>query len=79
MEFVEDACEITKSSYAEKHGEWVTQLRNLVQAFHRQGLVHGDLRSRSIICDGQRIMLVGFDLSGKLGSATYPVSSLTQI
>ncbi|KAH0830118.1 hypothetical protein J3R83DRAFT_1456 [Lanmaoa asiatica] len=76
MEFVESACQITQSPYVEKHREWMKQLRELVQSFHDQNLVHGDLRGPNIICDGNRIMIIDFDWAGTMGEVSYPICQL---
>ncbi|KAI6098355.1 hypothetical protein EDD17DRAFT_226114 [Pisolithus thermaeus] len=70
MEFVECAIPIPASPYTEKYREWVTQLRKLVEFFHAEGLVHGDLRYPNIICDQDRVMLIGFKWGGKEGETT---------
>ncbi|KAI6101103.1 hypothetical protein EDD16DRAFT_1495634, partial [Pisolithus croceorrhizus] len=72
MEFVRSAFPISQSPYVERHLEWAEQLLELVQSFHAEGLVHGDLRASNIICDGNRVMLIDFDWSGKEGEASYP-------
>ena len=51
---------------------WKDQLRTLVNNFHDQGLLHGDLRSPNIACEGQSVMLFDFDWGGKEGEACYP-------
>ncbi|KAI6136227.1 hypothetical protein F5141DRAFT_1288041 [Pisolithus sp. B1] len=72
MEFVRSAFPISHSPYVEKHREWVDKLRKLVESFHAEGFVHGDLRAPNIICDGNRVMLIDFDWGGKEGEVSYP-------
>jgi len=47
-------------------------LLELVQAFHNQGFVHGDLRDANIICAEDIMMLIDFDWAGREGKVTYP-------
>jgi hypothetical protein len=53
------------------------QLRELVNGFHEQGLVHGDLRDANILSDGrEQFWLIDFDWGGKDGEVEYPTSDL---
>ncbi|KAH0836381.1 hypothetical protein J3R83DRAFT_7959 [Lanmaoa asiatica] len=62
MEFAESAFAISGSPYVEKkHKEWVERLQNLVDSFHAQDLVHGDLRSPNIICDENNVIVIDLD------------------
>lgn len=72
MEFVRSAFPISYSPYVEKHREWVDKLRKLVESFHAEGFVHGDLRAPNIICGGNRVMVIDFDWGGKEGEVSYP-------
>ncbi|KAH8999519.1 hypothetical protein EDB92DRAFT_1941159 [Lactarius akahatsu] len=56
--------------------QWTHDLRTLVDSFHEQGLVHGDLRQPNMICHGERIMLIDFDWGGRVGEASYPHARL---
>ncbi|KAF8339189.1 uncharacterized protein EI90DRAFT_2908180 [Cantharellus anzutake] len=56
--------------------QWIADLQALMQAFHDDGLVHGDLREPNILCDGEKLMLIDFDWGGKLGQACYPDAPL---
>lgn len=76
MEFVQSAFPISHSPYINKHHEWAEQLQKLVESFHAEGLVHGDLRAPNIICDADRVMLIDFDWGGKEGEVSYPRSPL---
>lgn len=53
---------------------WTHGLRNIVAAFHGEGLVHGDLRplNHLRVKGSDRIVLLDFDWGGKLGEASYP-------
>ncbi|KAI6113728.1 hypothetical protein EDD16DRAFT_1864824, partial [Pisolithus croceorrhizus] len=72
MEYVASAFPISVSPYTEKHREWATRLRKLVESFRAEGLVHGDLRYSNIVCDQDRVMLIDFDWGGKEGEVSYP-------
>jgi tRNA A-37 threonylcarbamoyl transferase component Bud32 len=53
-------------------------LRQLVDVFHAEGLVHGDLWSPNILCNGDRLMLLNFDWEKRKGRCFAWMSSLTQ-
>jgi len=73
MEFVASAVPITKSTQVAIHCErWAKELLDLVQALHKIGFVHGDLRDANIICVGDIMMLIDFDWAGREGNAEYP-------
>ena len=57
--------------------QWIADLTDLVQAFHKIDLVHGDLREPNILCNGDKVMLIDFDWGGKEGEAIYPFMQLT--
>lgn len=76
MEYIKNGLGIHLSQRVEKHKEWAKQLKNLVDAFHTENLVHGDLRCPNIICDENRVMLIDFDWGGKLGEVSYPSGQL---
>ncbi|EGN96100.1 hypothetical protein SERLA73DRAFT_76098 [Serpula lacrymans var. lacrymans S7.3] len=62
---------------AEHRGRWEQELRGLVESFHAQGFVHGDLRDPNMICDDQnRLMLIDFDWAGNVGEVSYPTAEL---
>ncbi|KAH9041965.1 hypothetical protein EDB84DRAFT_1473900 [Lactarius hengduanensis] len=56
--------------------KWDNDLRELVKAFHDEGLVHGDLREPNMVCSGEDVMLLDFDWGGRVGEASYPCAWL---
>ncbi|KAI9438221.1 hypothetical protein H4582DRAFT_2076825 [Lactarius indigo] len=66
--------------YERLPGGWfavaMEELVNLVESFHAENLVHGDLRDANIICRGDSMMLIDFDWGGKVGEASYPTLAL---
>jgi hypothetical protein len=56
--------------------KWTDDLQKLMQSFHDEGLVHGDLREPNILCDGEKMMLIDFDWGGQVGKACYPRARL---
>ncbi|KAH9037661.1 hypothetical protein EDB85DRAFT_1843458, partial [Lactarius pseudohatsudake] len=54
------------------HDRWTHNLATLVDSFHEQSLVHGDLCQPNMICYGERIMSIGFDWGGRVGETSYP-------
>ena len=60
-------------------GKWKKEIRSFVADFHRQGLVHGDLRlanfifTKTIPC---KMLLIGFDRGGKAGRVHFPPGQL---
>jgi hypothetical protein len=56
--------------------KWTADLQKLMQSFHDEGLVHGDLREPNILCDGEKVMLIDFDWGGEVGKACYPRARL---
>ncbi|KAF8554451.1 hypothetical protein OG21DRAFT_1484651 [Imleria badia] len=77
MELFEDASPFT-AARGPKTAEWKKELKKLVNSFHDVGLVHGDLRSPNILCDGNKVMLVDFDWGGKQGEVSYPKCKLNR-
>jgi len=78
MEYIEEASMITVAPGLDTHRDrWRQQLRDLVDAFHGENLVHGDLRDANIICKGDNVKLIDFDWGGKDGEAKYPTFNLT--
>ncbi|KAL5492142.1 hypothetical protein ACEPAI_3589 [Sanghuangporus weigelae] len=51
---------------------------HLVDSFHAEGLVHGDLRSPNILYTGETAILVDFDWGGKDGEVSYPTVQLCE-
>jgi len=80
MEYIEGASIITTAPGRATHrNKWGQQLRDLVDAFHREkDLVHGDLRDANIICKGDEVKLIDFDWGSKDGVAKYPTFNLTK-
>ncbi|KAI9507750.1 hypothetical protein F5148DRAFT_75512 [Russula earlei] len=56
--------------------KWMGDLRTLVEAFHDHGLVHGDLREPSILCDGENVILMDFDFGGKVGEVYFATAQI---
>ncbi|KAI0263442.1 hypothetical protein BC834DRAFT_827717, partial [Gloeopeniophorella convolvens] len=70
------------SNVAKFKETWSRDLKQLVDEFHEQGWVHGDLRVVNFVVgedDPEQIMLVDFDWAGDVnaGKVCYPTSQLT--
>jgi hypothetical protein len=77
MEFIEAGVPITQSEHLPTcRDRWVTELELLMERFHEQGLVHGDLRDANIICKEDSMMLIDFDWGGEDGKVSYPTLDL---
>jgi len=78
MKYIVSAVLITSSPGLNTHGRrWASELKQLVNEFHEEGLVHGDLRDANMISDEEyTLMLVDFDWGGKDGQVFYPTSNL---
>ena len=78
MEFIASAVHITSSPGLDTHGRrWASELKQLVNEFHEEGLVHGDLRGANMISDDKyTLMLVDFDWGGRNGQVFYPTPNL---
>jgi len=77
MRYVESAVQINHSPLLPTHKQiWKNQLQTLMNNFHEQNLVHGDLRGPNIVCEGTSVMLLDFDWGGRLGEACYPTWKL---
>lgn len=75
---VVDPCEI--ESFPELD-TWKKDIRKLVDDFHEEGLVHGDLRLENFIfteSSPRKMMLVDFDWGGKVGEARFPRGALPE-
>jgi len=60
------ASPITHSDLLPAHrNRWIAELQQLMDNFHKKGLVHGDLRDANIICKGDSMILIDFDWGGK--------------
>lgn len=61
-------------------GRWKKDIKALVDSFHQQDLVHGDLRFANFIFTKsdkpRRMLLVDFDWGGKVGEAVFPQAEL---
>ncbi|KAL5492044.1 hypothetical protein ACEPAI_3491 [Sanghuangporus weigelae] len=62
----------------EKRDSLKSVMRDLVDSFHAEGLVHGDLRSPNILYNGETVILVDFDWGGKDGEVSYPTVQLCE-
>jgi serine/threonine protein kinase len=77
MEYIESGITITHSNLLPAHRDrWTEELQRLIDNFHAEGLVHGDLRAANIICREDSMMLIDFDWGGKAGEVFYPTASL---
>ncbi|KAI0296953.1 hypothetical protein B0F90DRAFT_1005618 [Multifurca ochricompacta] len=69
-----------RENYASKYlPRWSKDLKKLVDGFHEEGFVHGDLRDANLIVpkkNPKRIMLLNFDWGGdvKSGAVHYPAA-----
>lgn len=72
-----DRIKIGSSSNAEK---WEEDIKKLVDGFHSEGLVHGDLRLANFVFtkDLERMLLVDFDWGGKVGEVIFPDNELNK-
>ena len=72
------AAQITRSRGLDTHRtRWASELKQLVNEFHEEDLVHGDLRTANMISDDEyTLMLVDFDWGGKDGQVSYPTLNL---
>ena len=77
MQYIHPAVHPSKSTaFTTSCEKWATELQALIQAFHKEDFVHGDLCEPNIICNGGKVMVVDFDWGGKEGKAYYPSVSL---
>ena len=78
MELIASAVQITSSCGLGTHIlRWASELKQLVNEFHEEGLVHGDLRDANMISGDEHIlMLVDFDWGGKDGQVFYPTPNV---
>jgi tRNA A-37 threonylcarbamoyl transferase component Bud32 len=76
MEFVDHDINKRLAHYARAHlDRWEKDLIRLVEEFHGEGLVHGDLRDVNLIVprgEPERIILVDYDWGGKHGDVSFP-------
>jgi hypothetical protein len=80
MEMVVPDIDKTLAHYAPTHlGRWEKDLTHLVEEFHGEGFVHGDLRDANLFVRAgkpEMIMLVDYDWGGKHGEASFPTRLL---
>jgi RIO1 family len=76
MELVDRDISKTLAHYAPMHlDRWEEDLTRLVEEFHGEGLVHGDLRDVNLIVrrgEPERIIIVDYDWGGKHGDVSFP-------
>ena len=76
MEYVEGVSLYRKQVY---HQKWRESLEQMVQIFHAEGLVHGDLRDANLFildADETKAMILDFDWGGKEGEVHFPTPYL---
>ncbi|KAF8954989.1 hypothetical protein BDZ97DRAFT_1861950 [Flammula alnicola] len=77
MEYIVSGDIITKSSGLDTYRDrWTMELSQLVDDFHAEGMVHGDLRDANIMCNYRDVMLLDFDWGGQDGQVFYPTPNL---
>ncbi|KAH8977111.1 hypothetical protein EDB86DRAFT_2863378 [Lactarius hatsudake] len=77
MDYISSATSPSKSLHpTHLRDKWKDDLKALVQAFHDEDLVHGDLRKPNMICNEEDIFLLDFDWGGQVGEASYPCAWL---
>lgn len=78
MEYIASAVLITSSPGLNTHKQqWASELKQLVNEFHEEGLIHGDLRDANMISDEEYTpMLVDFDWGGMDGQVFYSTPNL---
>ncbi|KAF8506859.1 hypothetical protein F5888DRAFT_1630006 [Russula emetica] len=80
MKYYPLADRILESKRLCDHGEtWLKDINNVVERFHAQGYVHGDLRPPNFIVNGDKLLLVDFDWGRKEGEATFPRRELHSV
>ena len=72
MDYISASMHPSESLNRALRDKWKDDLRTLVTSFHREELVHGDLRKPNMICSDENIMLLDFDWGGRVGKASYP-------
>ena len=68
-------------SFPERLGIWKQKIRKLVDDFHQEDLVHGDLRLANFIFTNDspcRMLLVDFDWGGKAAEVCFPRGELAE-
>ena len=63
-------------------GEWKEHIKELVDGFHEEGLVHGDIRLVNFVFteseNPRKMLLVDFDWGGEVGEVEFPHELLTE-
>lgn len=73
MDFISPSMRLAASPHPDRFRQkWIDDLQKLMESFHEEGLVHGDLREPNILCNGDKVILVDYDWGGKVGEAHYP-------
>lgn len=78
MEYIKDAVPITDFEDEETRKKWLKLLKEVVDKFHSQNLVHGDLRNPNIICSSDRVAIIDYDWAGESGKTCYPPGQLNE-
>ncbi|KAI5982877.1 hypothetical protein EDD15DRAFT_2377107 [Pisolithus albus] len=79
MEYIEHGVPINLSPQLATHGErWDKELWELMNKFHSEGVVHGDLRDANILCKDDSVKLIDFDWGGTEGTVSYPTGNLNK-
>lgn len=72
MEYVQGQSLLESNEYLT---EWRDGLKKIVDEFHSEGLVHGDLRDVNLLIpesDKTKVIIIDFDWGGKAGEVRYP-------
>ncbi|KAI5994697.1 hypothetical protein EDD15DRAFT_2165643 [Pisolithus albus] len=79
MEYIEHGVPINWSPQLATHGErWEKELWELMDKFHSEDVVHGDLRDANILCKDDSVKLIDFDWGGTDGTVSYPTGNLNK-
>ncbi|KAI6006868.1 hypothetical protein EDD15DRAFT_2394136 [Pisolithus albus] len=77
MEYIESGVSINQSTQLVAHEDrWANELRQLMDKFHSEGLVHGDLRDANMLFKEDSVMLINFDWGGIDGEVSYATGNL---
>ncbi|KAF5316411.1 hypothetical protein D9619_006304 [Psilocybe cf. subviscida] len=92
MEYLSDAIGIVQVPFSDHWSDGMlcdkaqllahfkTELTELVDGFHKEGFVHGDLRCANILSNksGDEVWLIDFDWGGRDGEVHYPIWNLNK-